>query len=74
MSNNEDDHFNPDHIPSKIPLVTPVNNNTGLNTISYNAEAPFAIRRTLLDRAIPNFPELANLDTKKVLVLSNNRT
>jgi hypothetical protein len=74
MSNNDDEFFNPDHIPSKIPFVLPVNQNTGLNTITYNAEAPFTIRRVLLEKAIPHFPELANLDIKKVLVLSNTRT
>jgi len=74
MSNNDEDHFNADHIPHKIPLVKPINPDTGLNTIAYHAEAPFAIRKVLMERAVPHFPELATLNIRKVLELSNVRT
>lgn len=64
LSNDDIDHFNPDHITQKIPLVMPVNPNTGLNTIAYHAEAVFPVRKVLIEKAIPHFPELTNLNVK----------
>lgn len=74
LSNDNNDAFDPDFIPAKIPLVTPHNRDTGMTAIAYHTEAPFAIRKILLERAAPHFEEMANLDVQKVLVLSNERT
>ena len=67
MSDGNDDLFNPDSIPMKTPLIKPINMDTGLNSIAYHAEVPFSIRRIFLERAVPNLPELATLNIKKVL-------
>jgi len=52
LSNAEEEGFDPESIPHKIPLVKPFNLDTGLNNIAYHAEAPFFIRKILLERAI----------------------
>ena len=49
---NDDNEFNAEYIPAKVPLVLPVNKDTGLNTIAYHAEAPFSIRKLILERAV----------------------
>lgn len=63
--------FNPERIPSKIPLVRPVIPETGLNTIVYHSEAQYALRKVLIEQARKNFKELEKTDVLQLLAHSN---
>ena len=43
--------FDPAKVPTKIPLMRPVNPETNLNTIIYHSEAPYSLRKILIEKA-----------------------
>jgi predicted TIM-barrel enzyme len=52
----EEIQFAPEKLPTKIPLVKP--NSNSLNTIVYHCEAPYSVRKVLIEQAKKNFKEL----------------
>ena len=60
-------------VPTKIPLMKPVNPETGLNTIVYHSEAPYSLRKLLIEKAQVHFKELGTAEIPALLTHSNQR-
>jgi len=57
--------FQPEKIPKKVPLVKPVQGE--INTIVYHSEAPYSVRRFLIEQAKKNFKELEKAELNALL-------
>ena len=57
--------FQPEKLPKKVPLVKPVQ--ADLNTIVYHSEAPFQVRRFLIEQAKKSFKELEKAELNALL-------
>ena len=64
--------FSAEKLPLKIPLVKPINEN-GLQVAVYHNEAPYGLRRFLMEQARKSFKELEKADTTALLNHSSTR-
>lgn len=68
----EEDGFNPDKIPTKVTLTKPVGKE--IQTLFYHAEAPYLIRKILIEQARKCFKELEKAELNALLSHSFQRT
>jgi len=68
----EVDSFNPEKLPLKTPLVKSVTTGeTPVNFIPYHSDAPYFLRRHLMEAAKKHFKELDRADTNTLLTHSH---
>ena len=67
------DTFNPDKIPPKIPMVRSNIHESKLQTAVYHAEAPYALRRILIEQSKKHYREIERADTNAILAHSFQR-
>lgn len=60
------DAFNPDKIPPKIPKVKLSNPDTNLEIAAFHSEAPYALRKLLIEQAKKHFKELEKAEANFV--------
>jgi len=63
--------FNFEKIPVKIPKVKPINPD-GIQIAAYHSEAPYNVRKVLLEHAKKNFKELEKAEANFVTSLINH--
>ena len=68
----EEETFNPDKIPTKVTLTKPVGKE--IQTLFYHAEAPYLIRKLLIEQARKSFKELEKAELNALLSHSFQRT
>ena len=68
----EPEAFNPDKIPPKIPFVKPLTS-SGLQTNTYHSEAPYSLRKILIEQGRKTFKELEKTDVNALLIHSSQR-
>jgi len=69
----QSEQFQPEKIPAKIPLVRP-DGCSGGPVMAYHCEAPYQVRRHLIDQARKTFKELEKAETPALLSHSYQRT
>lgn len=70
----EVDQFNPEKLSSKIPLVRPTTSSeTPITIIPFHSEAPYFLRKHLIEQAKKTFKELEKADTNNLLIHSHQR-
>ena len=70
----QEQQFNPEKLPPKIPLVKPINTDSGLQIAVYHSEAPYALRKVLMEQARKTFKELEKADVNQLLIHSSQRS
>ena len=58
----EEEPFDPEKLPTKIPLVKTVDPNGTLQTLVYHAEGVYSLRMVLIDQAKKSMKELEKCD------------
>lgn len=72
--NLEVDTFNPEKLPLKIPLVRPTTaGEPPVAIIPYHSEAPYFLRKHIIEQAKKTFKELEKADTNNLLIHSHQR-
>jgi len=61
-----EDTFNPDKIPPKIPKVKLSNPDTNLEIAAFHSEAPYSLRKLLIEQAKKSFKELEKAEANFV--------
>ena len=70
----EVDSFNPEKLSTKIPLVRPTTTGeTPITIIPYHSEAPYFLRKHVIEQAKKSFKELEKADTNNLLIHSHQR-
>ncbi len=67
------ENFNPEKIPNKIPIVRSHVHESKLLTAVYHAEAPYSLRRILIEQSKKHFREVERADTNAILSHSFQR-
>ena len=67
----EEEAFNFDKIPLKIPRVKP-HNADGISLVAFHSEAPYSIRKILLEHAKKHIKELEKAEANFVTSLINH--
>jgi len=70
----ENEPFDPDKLPAKIPLVRTTDPGNTIQTLVYHAESVYSLRRVLIDMAKKSVKELEKCDINQILIHSNQRT
>lgn len=66
-----EESFNFERLPLKIPKIKPINSD-GIQIAAYHSEAPYNVRKVLLDHAKKNFKELEKAEANFVTSLINH--
>jgi len=66
-----EDSFNFEKIPVKIPKIKPINAD-GIQIAAYHSEAPYNVRKVLLEQAKKNFKEVEKAEANFVTSLINH--
>jgi len=62
IETNIDETFNPEKLPTKIPLVRTTDGAGSLQTLVYHAEGVYSLRRVLIEQAKKSIKELEKCD------------
>ena len=68
----QSEQFNAEKIPTKVPLVKP--SSSAGSTIVYHSEAPYLVRKSLIEQAKKTFKELEKAETNALLTHSHQMT
>jgi hypothetical protein len=71
-SGDEEEVFQPEKIPTKIPLLKTQSSSVG-SVIAYHTEAAFAVRKIIIEKAKDKIKELAKAETTVLLSHSHQR-